>query len=283
MNWDDLKIILALNRTRSQTWAARSLRLNQSTVARRLNAIEADLGVILFTRSKAGFESTEAGDAAIRTAEEVERRMLRLSDEVDSHQRDLQGLVRIIANYWIVRHLLIPGMTEFCASHPEIELQLIGESRNRKVGPREAQLDIRFEKTSESGAIAIQLCRVPYAVYGPPDADPGDLGWLTFWEDESDYAPERWLKLRKQQRGHLRVRANDASLVLASIAAGLGKGLVPEIIAEREQRAKRISSEGHEIVRALYLLVNPDIMEVHRVKIAIRWLRALFADLFPDA
>ncbi len=269
MNWDDLKIILALHRTRSQTRAAQSLRLNQSTVARRLNAVEADLGVILFTRSKAGFEATEAGDVAIRTAMEMERRVLHLSDAVDAHQRDLQGRVRIIANYWIVRHLLIPGMTEFCARHPEIELQLIGESRNRKVGPRDAQLDIRFEKTSESGAIAIQLCRIPYAVYGPPDADPGHLDWLTFWEDESEYAPERWLKLRKRQSGLLRVRANDVSLVLASIAAGLGKDLVPEIIAEREQGAKRISSEGHEIVRMLYLLVNPDVMEVHRVKIVI--------------
>ncbi len=74
MNWNDLKIILALHRTGSQTAAAQMLRLNQSTVGRRLNTIEADLGIILFTRSKAGFEATEAGDVVIRAAKEMERR-----------------------------------------------------------------------------------------------------------------------------------------------------------------------------------------------------------------
>ena len=282
VNWDDLKIILALKRTGSQTAASRLLRLNQSTVARRLNAIEADLGIILFSRSKSGFTPTEAGDMVLGTAEEIERRALGLRDEVNAFRRDLQGLVQIMANYWVLQHLIVPALSDFCERHPDIELQLSGDPRGRALSSQQAQLDIRFEKTSEGGAIPIELCRIPYAVYGPAGADPARLDWLTFWIDEFDYAPERWLKRQREQQGFLRVRANDASLVLGSIAAGLGKGLVPEVIADREARAERLTQGGHEIVRPMYLLVHPDIMEMQRVKIVISWLRDLFARLFPD-
>ena len=282
VNWDDLKIILALKRTGSQTAAAQLLRLNQSTIARRLNAIEADLGIILFSRSKAGFTPTEAGDLVLGTAEDIERSALGLRDAVDAFRRDLQGLVQIMANYWVLQHLIVPALSDFCAQHPDIELQLIGDPRGRKLSSQQAQLDIRFESGAEGGAIPIELCRIPYAVYGPAGADPKGLDWLTFWIDEFDYAPERWLRRNREQEEFLRVRANDASLVLGSITAGLGKGLVPEIIAEHEPLAERITGGGHEIVRPMYLLVHPDIIEMQRVKIVVAWLRDLFARLFPS-
>src|SRR3546814_7630837 len=82
MDWDNLKVALAISRTGSLTKAAQMLGIDQSTAGRRLSALEGDLGIILFVRSKTGFALTAAGEAAIGPAVEVERRHERLTEAV---------------------------------------------------------------------------------------------------------------------------------------------------------------------------------------------------------
>lgn len=65
MDWDNLKVALAFSRTGSLTQASQVLGIDQSTAGRRLGALEADLGAILFVRSKTGFSLTDAGEAAV--------------------------------------------------------------------------------------------------------------------------------------------------------------------------------------------------------------------------
>ena len=72
MNWDDLKVALAVGRTGSLSRAALQLGVNQSTATRRLVALEAQVGKTLFVRSQAGLTPTEAGRIAIARAGDVE-------------------------------------------------------------------------------------------------------------------------------------------------------------------------------------------------------------------
>jgi len=81
MRWDNLQILLAVRWEGSLTRAAQFLGLDQSTAGRRLTQLEADLGAVLFVRSKSGFAPTQAGEAAILRAKEVEKHVIGLLDE----------------------------------------------------------------------------------------------------------------------------------------------------------------------------------------------------------
>src|SRR5690606_40414607 len=83
-NWDDLKVLLAISRVGSLTLAAEVLGIDQSTCGRRLTALEAALGAILFLRSKTGLTLTEAGETAVARAVEIEARMERLTESLTS-------------------------------------------------------------------------------------------------------------------------------------------------------------------------------------------------------
>ena len=94
IGWDNLKILLAISRFGSLTTASQSLGLDQSTVGRKLSALEADLGLILFVRSRSGFAPTQAGEAAIKRALEMEQQVNALIDDVSIPEHGAVGMVR---------------------------------------------------------------------------------------------------------------------------------------------------------------------------------------------
>src|SRR3546814_7374217 len=121
MDWDNLKVSLAISRTGSLTQAAQMLGIDQSPAGRRLSAPEGDLGIILFVRSKTGFALTDAGEAAIGQAVEVERRIERLKEAVLPPKEGPAGIVRLLGNAWTLDRLARPVMAPFLAAHPRLD------------------------------------------------------------------------------------------------------------------------------------------------------------------
>lgn len=110
MNWNDLKIVLAISRNQTQSAAAEGLGMDHSTVGRRLNTIEACLGTVLFVRSHSGFQPTEAGLRVIERATNIETQVLWLEDEAQRNTEALQGPVTIIGNHWTLGELITGGI-----------------------------------------------------------------------------------------------------------------------------------------------------------------------------
>lgn len=94
-DWNDLKYFLAVARTGSTLAAARSLRVNQTTVARRIDALERGLGLALFVRLPNGYRLTERGEATVALAEQVEQGASTLADTVRGWSRAIAGTVRV--------------------------------------------------------------------------------------------------------------------------------------------------------------------------------------------
>src|SRR3546814_688875 len=125
MDWDNLKVALAISRTGSLTQAAQMLGIDQSTAGRRLSALEGDLGIILFVRSKTGFALTDAGEAAIGQAVEVERRIERLKEAVLPPKEGPAGIVRLLGNAWTLDRLARTVMAPFLPTHPRLYLCIV--------------------------------------------------------------------------------------------------------------------------------------------------------------
>jgi DNA-binding transcriptional LysR family regulator len=286
MDWDNLKVALAISRTGSLTQAAQMLGIDQSTAGRRLGALEADLGVILFVRSKTGFSLTDAGEAAVRRAIEVERLMDRLQEAVLPAEEGPVGVVRLLGNAWTLDRLARTAMAPFLAAHPRLDLRIMTLSPRSPIRG-EATLSLWFEAEPRESEFAIKLGEVPYAVYracgaGADGSDPDKLGWIAFHdEDATRPAIARAHKRLRSREEALRMTATDAGIMLSAVRAGIGKALLPMCLGEEDPALVRLQPGAPpEFNRTLHLHAHPDTVEARRIQATIRWLRESFKAVF---
>jgi DNA-binding transcriptional LysR family regulator len=280
-NWDDLKVLLAISRSGTLTGGAAMLGIDQSTAGRRLAALEADLGAILFIRSKLGFTPTAAGQAAISRALEMEARAIRLADEVANADAGPSGVVRLIGNPWPLVRLVELALPDLLSRHPDIQLRTIAGAQPRSLARGEAALALWFEMQPNPTEFAVKLGDVPYAIYKPRGADPARLGWVSFWDDEAPRrAPIRWIEHNRPVEEPMRLTATCSAVLRAAIRNGLGKGLLPMCLGEGDELLERVSPGPPELVRTLHLHAHPDTIQTARIQATMAWLRNNFALTF---
>ena len=285
MDWDDLRFVLAIARAGALSGAARKLGVNQTTVGRRLTALEKRLGAALFFRTRSGFRLTEAGEAVLAPIEAMETAAMTLAENVGAELQSPTGLVRIASMPWIFSYLLVPAVPSFVRRYPGIEIHGIADLRERSLSDREAELALRFEMQPRGRERSFEIAAVPYAVYAPKGAKTEALPWIGSAVDSGDYAPEEWVNTMVEDgTERMCFRSNDAGIMYRAACAGVGKGLLPEILAENDPALVRLSGPEPEIVRQLHVLVHPDVERFARLKAVIGWLReALAVALMPAA
>lgn len=275
MKWDDLNYVLAIARGGSLSAAGRQLKVNPSTVARRLETLEGQIDLPLFIRDRVGLVATEAGETVIAHARRIENETLNLAEKLDLQDFNPQGPVRIATMPWIINTFLVPAVTDFRQRYPDIELELIGGVRDRNLSKREAEMALRFEIEPRSRERAFTLGSISYALYGPKNSDAANLPWIAFGEDVAHSLPAQWIESARGKGGKVALRAHDTGFVHQAIRAGVGRGLIPEILGEKDRDLVRLSGRDSEFERDLRILVHQDTQRFARTRTVIDWLRGL--------
>ncbi len=286
IDWDDIKLALAIARTGSLSGAAKMLDMDQSTVGRRLTAMEASLETTLFKRSKQGVVPTEAGQAFIARSGEIERQTISLVEQVKTTGQQPGGVVRLCGNQWTLDRMVSSGLPAFLAANSKIELRLISGRPRTSLWHHQPSLGLWFETQPMDGAFQIKLGKVPYAVYAAPGCDPQD--WVVF-HDEDNPSNRAGLFAQRVTKGcaRIRLRALDAETLHQAVASGIGRALLPCCIGEADPRIERQLLDEPEFERDLYLHVHPDSLNSSRVQAVMTWIREAFPRMFnvdtPDA
>ncbi len=280
IDWDQLKIVLTVARAGNLTKAAQILGINQSTVGRRLSALEQQLGTELFFRSNNTMTVTESGKVLVAQAEVIESATQNALEQIGRMNAQPEGLIRFVTMGWICNHLILPKLSHFYASYPNIEVQAIADTRERFFDQGEVEIALRFEMRSQKDVLNIPVVEIPYAIYGPADSELESLPWLGFRVDQIHTEPERWLQNRADDN-HVRFWANDAGIIYQGIRGGIGKALLPEILGESDPKLVRISGAEPEIVRTLHIQVLPAIQRLKRVEIFFEWLTEMLKTTVP--
>jgi DNA-binding transcriptional LysR family regulator len=165
LNWDDVRIFLAVARAGQILGAARRLGLNHATVSRRIAALEEALKAKLFRRLTTGSELTPAGERLFEVAERMEADMIAARAAIDGEGDEISGTVRIGAPDGFGVAFLAPRLGALTARHPELAIQLVPVPRSFSLSRREADIAITVDRPVEGRLVAGKLVDYSLGLY----------------------------------------------------------------------------------------------------------------------
>jgi len=165
MNWDDVRIFLAVARAGQILGAARRLGLNHATVSRRVVALEQAAGAKLFHRLTTGSALTPAGERLLAAAERMEADMIAARAEIVGEGEAVSGTVRIGAPDGFGVAFLAPRLWQLTARHPGLAVQLVPVPRSLSLSRREADIAITVDRPTEGRLVAVKLVDYSLGLY----------------------------------------------------------------------------------------------------------------------
>ena len=279
MNWDDLRFLVVIGREGTLAGAARRLKVDQTTVARRLRALEDALGTPLFERSDGRWQPTATGARVLERATRIEEDVAGLTRIADAGRPGIHGSVRITSVGAIIAEWLVPRLPDLYARHPGLDVALVGSNDNLNVARREADIAIRLARSVTGDFVIRKLADVGFAVYAPAAGEPPDA-WVCYDEDLAHTPEMRWLAPRLAD-SRVRLRSNGVEALTRAVAAGIAQAVLPCFIADTHPGLTRQSGPAPVVTRELWLLIHPDAKQQPRVAAVAEWLAAQFAEHRP--
>jgi DNA-binding transcriptional LysR family regulator len=285
LDWNDLRYFLAVARGGSTLAAGRALRVSQTTVARRIAALERALGIPLFEKRQAGYALTPAGEELLGRAKQVESSAGAFSEAAAAHGRDLRGTVRITSEDIYMNSLVSPLLGDLHELHPEIMIELDAGQEMRDLGKGEADIALRSSsKDQPAGLVGRQLgkddwtlyCSRAYAARHGTPTSVDDLkshaiiggGGGNLWRHYQAWLQQLGLEDRVAMH-----HANSTGL-LSAVRSGLGIAVLPCVVADADSDLIRCIRPREDHGRILWLLTHERVRHEPRIRTVIDFLYA---------
>jgi DNA-binding transcriptional LysR family regulator len=287
LDWDDVRVFLAVAREGSMRAAGRALGLSQPTIARRLAAFEATFGgPTLFDRLPEGLRLNPLGEQLVPAAESVEDAMLTLERRRAAASPALSGTVRISTGECAAGFLArcLSGSASGSASGSTttalpsgVTLELVESRPTADLVRREADLALRHQPPESGDFYVSKAGTFACAAYRRRGADAD--GWITYIDEQAHYAPARWVQRQVEETGRpVVLRASSMLMHLEAIRAGTGRGVLPCYVGDSHPVLERLTAPIPEIAAEYWVVVHRDLRRAPCVRVVIDWVKAQFAE-----
>jgi len=291
-DWDDLKPFLAVARHGSTTAAARALRMDQSTVQRRVAELERRIGQALVQRHPSGYRLTAYGETLRPLAEAVEEQVARLEQHVRQTAGELSGVIRFTSPEPLVHRIAkSPLLDHLAAAHPHLRLEFVTSDRYLDLMKGEADVALRSGDTTAGALVGRKLADSLWAVYasreyvrraGAPTciAEAAAHAWIVLDASMPAHRSTQWL-------GHVlpsaRVAATSSSVLglVQSARAGVGIAALPTALGDAESDLVRLFGPVPELTRIWRILTTPTLRKTPRVDAFFRFMASETETLRP--
>jgi molybdate transport repressor ModE-like protein len=285
MDWDHFRVFLAVARDGQLSAAARRLGVNHTTVARRLDALEAELGAALFERRPTGCVLTEAGERLIPLAERIEIETRAAFMAVSSGETEISGTVRVGAPDGLGNSFLARELGLFAEQHPGITVELVPLPVKFSVSRREADLVIELSRPTTGRLVATRLVDYTLGVYaaegyvanhGQP-ASFDDLAGHRLVTSIDDYTYSSALDYAATLQAYSKrlYRCAGATSQFEAICAGAGIGVLHDFMALDAVGLVRILPEL-SFSRTYWLVGHPGATSIAAIAACRRFLVETF-------
>lgn len=227
LDWDQVRIFLAVARAGQLAGAGARLGLDVSTVSRRLDRLEAELGVHLFDRTKDGTAITAVAEALLPAAEEMERALAQFVTAKDAVETIAEGPVRLTVPPGVADAFVSPLLVRFHAMYPRVVVELDASIGYADLTRREADLALRTTRPQSGDLVAVKVVTTRSIPMTSPEyaAELGrlrkwsDARWIGWGADLAHLPGARWLA---QNVPDPVMRTNHFPSQVAAACAGLG-------------------------------------------------------------
>lgn len=290
MDWDYLRYVHALANGGTLARAGELLGVHQTTVLRRLDQMEEELGVQLFERNRDGLALTPAGELAFREADRLSVDMDNLERRLVGQEAQPEGRVRLATTDSLLNGLLAPLLAELMEAHPGIEVEAISSTDVAGLTQRDADLVLRPTNQPQQTLVGERIGCIESAIYGsrtylerhPFDESvlPGEHVWVVPDESFVHLATGRWYR-RNLRRAATTLRCNSLLAMCSLVRAGSGLAVLPCYLGDQAAELQRLSDplEGESI--DLWLLAHQDLRRMARVRVAQDFLTERLLPLQP--
>jgi molybdate transport repressor ModE-like protein len=258
VDWQDVRIFLALVRHGSLSAAARTLSLTHATISRRLQSLEESLGDKLVERRPGGYVLTLAGTNALKAASVMEQAAQTLSrglmDEAPS------GLVRINAPPALSNGFLTARLARLASRYPRLDIDLASNHRVISLDRHEADIAVRFGRPEDGDVVARPLVTVGYGFYGTDaacrTAEAGTEPVLIGFNEANAYLPPPTWMARRFSRVRVAFRANDQFAQSIAARSGAGLALLPHYIGRSDPHLRMCNLGSAPPSKDVFLLTR---------------------------
>lgn len=267
MNWDDLRLFLAVARNGSISGAAKQLNVQHSTVSRRMRQFEITLGARLIERIKGGYELTQAGEHIKEAAINIEREVLGVDGVLSGKDSQLIGPLRVTAINNMASSALMPMFASFSKQHPLVQLHIIVSNLDASLAQRDADVAIRLTNSPPDTLIGKRVVTVASTIYGSRSyieklrQENSEPKWIGV---DCCGFHKTWTKQACGELPHHFV-SDDTLLTLAAIKEDLGVSILPCFMGDADPELERYGEPDPAYNLGLWVLLHPDLKRTARV------------------
>ncbi len=288
--WGDLRHFLAVARGGSTLAAAKLLSVNQTTVARRIAALEESIGERLFERSAGGYRLTDVGSAMVQNAERVESEVEAFGRMVAQRSRKLSGVIRFTTNDVLAECMLHPWLGEFTERFSVVQVETIVTDRRLDLARGEADIALRSARQPIEGEGLIQrrlatgkwglYCSKAYAAENGRPSSPAEMARHPIVGGAGDLArfEPPFLKAARASGAVVRSASSSILHIASAIRSGVGVGCIPCMIGGLDPQLEQCFVYD-EADYDLVLIVREEMRNLPHVRAFIDFIAARTAVL----
>ena len=274
-SWDLISAYLAVVRSGSLSAAARQLGASQPTIRRRIEALEADLGVSLFTRGPGGLTPTITGQNLVSHAEAMEAAAAAFSRTATGELDAASGTVRVTCSDVYSVEVLPPIFAEMRTSYPNLKIELAPSNKNENLLRRGADIAVRFARPDQTALIAKKVKTVKVGLYASRDFLAKSYVPKTFNElveasyfiggDRLSTIAKAFEITGKQLPKHIVYKTDSDLAQLAAIRAGIGIGICQVGIGKTSRLQRVLPDLSWDMPS--WIVMHEDLKKVRRVRL----------------
>lgn len=279
MNWDDLRYVLALSKAGSLARTAKDLGVDHTTVGRRIEAIETDLGVRLFTRTTTGYVPTAEAEQLLPDIRRVEESVLSLERGAHAQHDAVEGVVRVTSGETFGSCYLAPRLAAFRNEHPALTVELIAGGEVLDLARREADVAVRLFRSRHENLIVRRAAELSHALYASktylakrPVKSVADLAKHPLLTSAPGRGVVEASWVEELCPGVKPAFVSNMTIALLEAArASAGVAVLPRYLGEREPTLKHVPvAKGPR--EAIWITVHRDLKQTRRVRVVLDFL-----------
>ena len=276
-DWNDLRHFLAVARHGSTLAAAKALGVSQSTVHRRMDELERQIGRQLVTRNPTGYKLTELGEDLVAYAGRVEEAAFAFERRITATDKSLAGGVRVTCPEPVAIRLMQSNLlAKFSERFPGLRVEFVMSDRLLDLGKGEADVALRATEPDDNALFGRKIADVPWAIYASTDyvarhgavkdiADIGDHALVLFDVELKEHFTNRWLQA-VAPRARIVARCNSVAALISAIKSGAGVGALPIVMGDNDAHLVRVLGPLTDLTTHFYLLIHEDMKTTPRVR-----------------